>query len=102
MKNSSLIADSRLLQRQPDMVFTHIDDEVVMMSIETGEYYGLNPIASRIWELLEKPQTFDQLIDRLTQEFNIDKVTCQKDVMKFLGQLMEKKLLVSDFKFRTG
>jgi hypothetical protein len=87
------ITGNRLLQRQPDMVFSHIDDEVVMMSIETGEYYGLNPVASRIWELLETPCTFHQLVNMLMQEFDIDETACQKDVMKFLDQLMEKKLV---------
>ena len=88
------ISEQQLLQRHPDMVFSHIDDEVVMMSIETGEYYGLNPVASRIWELLEKPHTFKQLIDLMTNEFDIDETTCQKDMCTFLKQLIEKKLVV--------
>ncbi len=77
------------------MLFSHIDDEVVMMSMETGEYYGLNPIASRIWELLETPRTFGQLTNLLMQEFDIDEVTCQHDVSTFLKQLIEKKLVVT-------
>jgi hypothetical protein len=94
MEKQSPIASNQLLQRQPDMVFSHIDGEVVMMSIETGEYYGLNPVASRIWELLEMPHTLHQLIDKLMQEFDIDKATCRNDVMPFLDRLMEKKLIV--------
>ena len=31
-------------------------DEAVMMSIEAGRYYGLNAVASRIWELLESSE----------------------------------------------
>lgn len=65
------------------------------MSIETGEYYGLNPVASRIWELLETPHTFNQLIDKLMQEFDIDEASCQRDVEAFLKQMMEKKLVVT-------
>jgi hypothetical protein len=88
------ITGNQLLQRRTDMVFSHIDDEVVMMSIETGEYYGLNPIASRIWEALEKPHTFDRLIDVLTLEFNIDQTACRNDVTMFLNQMTEKNLVI--------
>ncbi len=95
MDQKPFITPHQLLQRQPDMVFSHIDDEVVMMSIETGEYYGLNPVASRIWELLETPHTFNQLIDKLMQEFDIDEASCQRDVEAFLKQMMEKKLVVT-------
>ena len=95
MEKQSFMDDGQMLQRQPDMVFSHIDDEVVMMSIETGEYYGLNPVASRIWELLEKPHTFRRLVDLLMQEFDIDEPACQKDVTNFLNQLMDKKLVIT-------
>ena len=94
MKKQSVIIGNQILQRHPDMVFSHIDDEVVMMSVETGEYYGLNPVASRIWEILEKPYTFDQLIDMLLQEFDIDESKCRNDVTGFLNQLIEKLLVV--------
>jgi len=95
MEKQPFITDGQMLQRQPDMVFSHIDDEVVMMSIEAGEYYGLNPVASRIWELLEKPHTFGRLIDLLMLEFDIDEATCQNDVMNFLHQLMDKGLVIT-------
>ena len=95
MEKQSFITDGQMLQRQPNMVFSHIDDEVVMMSIEAGEYYGLNPVASRIWELLEKPHTFGRLIDLLMLEFDIDKSTCQKDVTNFLNQLVDKGLVIT-------
>lgn len=92
METPFSFTDSHLLQRDPDMVFSHIDDEVVMMSIETSEYYGLNPVASRIWELLEKPHTFNGLVNALMHEFDVDETTCRNDVMTFLAQLIEKRL----------
>ena len=87
------ITGDQLLQRCTDVVFSHIDDEVVMMNIETGEYYGLNAVASRIWEALENPITFDRLINLLMQEFDIDETTCHNDVARFLNQMAEKKLV---------
>ncbi len=83
-----------LLQKRADIISSHIDDEVVMMSIESGEYYGLNPVASRIWEILETPYSFQQLIDILLKEFDVDREKCEKDVQTFLNQMIKKKLIV--------
>lgn len=75
------------------MVFSEMDGEIVMMSIENSEYYGLDPIASRIWELLEQPATIEQLVEKLMEEYEVDYNTCLLDVIAFSDELLEKKIL---------
>lgn len=75
------------------MVFSEMDGEIVMMSIENSEYYGLDPVASRIWELLEQPATIEQLVEKLQDEYEVDYETCLKDVIAFADELLEKKIL---------
>ncbi|ETJ15853.1 hypothetical protein Q604_UNBc4C00183G0002, partial [human gut metagenome] len=42
---------------------TNIDGETVMMDIENGEYYALNEVGTRVWELTkEKINTFFHII----------------------------------------
>jgi hypothetical protein len=82
-----------LIQRNPEMVTSNIDGEIVMMSIENGEYYGLDEIGSRIWELLENPISADQLISCLLTEFEVEEVTCKTDTLDFLNDMFEKKLV---------
>jgi hypothetical protein len=81
------------LKRNPEMVFSEMDGEIVMMSIENSEYYGLDPVASRIWELLEQPATIAQLVEKLLEEYEVDYDTCLKDVIAFSDELLEKKIL---------
>jgi hypothetical protein len=89
---ASLISSSKL-KRNPEMVFSEMDGEIVMMSIENSEYYGLDPVASRIWELLEQPATIEQLVEKLQDEYEVDYETCLKDVIAFADELLEKKIL---------
>ncbi len=81
------------IQRNSEMVSTKMDGETVMMSIDNGEYYGLDSIGSRIWEILEKPIRVNALIEELLNEFEVDKEQCEADTLGFLNQLLEKKLL---------
>ena len=76
-----------------EIVASDIDGETVMMSIENGEYYGLDDIGSRIWKLIEKPVKVSDLIDTLLERFDVDRETCEKDVLKFLNELNEDKIL---------
>jgi hypothetical protein len=53
-------SDTKVL-RNDNVVWSSIDDEVVILSIESGQYYGLDSISNRIGEPLEKPLTVNEL-----------------------------------------
>ncbi|MBN1143546.1 MAG: PqqD family protein [Bacteroidales bacterium] len=87
------IGPDTIIQRRNDLLFNEIDGEVVMLSIENGEYYGMNIVGSRIWALIERPSTFKDLLVKITQEFNIDAEQAKTDSIHFLEKLLDKKLL---------
>lgn len=75
------------------MVTSNLDGELVMMSVENGEYYGLDEIGSRIWELMEKPIVIEKLISFLTLEFEVERQECENDTLEFLEDLFSRKLI---------
>jgi len=96
MKEKVITTDSVITQIE-EIVASDIDGETVMMSVENGKYYGLDNVGSRIWELIERPVKISKLIDTLLEQFDVDRETCEKDVLTFLNQLNEDKILtVSD------
>ena len=92
----SEIKNDSLIYRQSDIVFNKLDDEIVMMSIKNGEYYGLDNIGSRIWEIIEKHVTLLQLVTMLKDEYDVDEEQCKNDVMAFLEMLLKKNLIKID------
>ena len=71
-----------------------IDEEVALMSIETGKYYAVNSVASDIWRILEKPSSVDELITSLTSEYDVDNETCTAQVIPFLEKLISEGLIL--------
>jgi len=63
---TSRIADSTIVSRSPSVLTAEIDGEVVMMSIEQGQYFGLDDIGSDIWKRIEPPCAFADLIEPLS------------------------------------
>ncbi len=84
------------MQRDPDQEFTYIDGEVVMLSLKNGEYYGMDAVGTRIWELLESPLSFASLVDNLLKEFEVSREECEADTRDYLETLYQKKLLKED------
>ncbi len=94
MKKEEITTDT-IINQIEDIVDTDIDGETVMMSIQNGEYYGLDEIGSRIWALIKEPVRVSSLIDTLLERFDVDRETCEKDVLKFLNDLNEDRILVA-------
>lgn len=89
---NAVTLESRLA-RNEDLVSGRIDDEFIMMSIETGKYYQLNLTASRIWELLDTPQTAGELCDSLRSGFKVSPEVCQKEVLDFVSRLVAREIV---------
>ena len=81
------------LTRDPDLVCAEMDGDLVMMSIENGEYYGIGGVGTRIWELLDQPTTIQQLVETIKSEFDIEEDQCRDDVLSFSEKLFELGLI---------
>jgi hypothetical protein len=82
------------LSRNDDILYASVHtEEVVMLSITAGKYYGLNAVAARIWELLETPKNVTALCTQLCEEFEIDAQTCEAEVSKFVNDLIANEIV---------
>jgi hypothetical protein len=90
------IGPDMVFRRKADLLYNEIDGEVVMLSIENSEYYGMDKVGSRIWELLEQPFTFKELVAKLIEEYEVSDQQCTMDTLAFINKLTDKKLIYYD------
>jgi hypothetical protein len=81
------IAESTVISRSPAVLTAEVDGEVVMMSIEQGQYFGLDDIGSDIWRRLDPPCAFADLIDRLAADYDADRASIAADVRTLLARM---------------
>lgn len=93
MKNNRLNPNTTL-RRSPEPMQASLGDEVVMMSLEQGNYYGLDPVGAHIWELLSEPLTVNELVEKLLTTYAVDRAVCERETLAFLNRLLEEKLVV--------
>jgi len=75
------------LARSEQLLYSEVDGDVTMMSVENGKYYSLRDVGARIWALLERPMSPEQICDQLMAEYRIDRERCEADVMRVLRQM---------------
>jgi len=89
---STLTLDTRIRQH-PDQIATEVDGEVLMMHIESGNYFGLNEVASFLWNQLDTPRTVAALCVAVQTEFKVDEERCQADTLAFLEDMISDGLV---------
>jgi hypothetical protein len=77
-----------------DQVACTLSDEVVVLSLSSGLYYGLNTVGARIWELLQEGHTLLQVRERLLETYpDVDPERCTTDLLRILAELAEAELV---------
>lgn len=87
------IQPSSLLTRSTSVIDSEIDNEVVMMSLQAGQYFGLDQIGARIWQLLSAERTIAELCEQLASEYDVTREQCENDVLAFVNELLANDIL---------
>lgn len=70
-----------------------IDDDIVMMNLETGKYYYLTETGKDIWQLIDNKKSVGALITLLQSMYDVNYESCQKDLLDFLDQLCKSGII---------
>jgi hypothetical protein len=76
-----------------EQVSCDLSGEAVILNLATGMYYGLNPVGTRVWELLQQPRTVAELREALLSEFDVDSGRCERDLVELLDDLASRQLI---------
>jgi len=80
--------------RIPDeVIFRELDGEAVVLNLDTGIYFGLDAVGTRIWRLLAERKPLKAVLDSLIDEYEAPPDRLQRDLLAFVERLDDKGLL---------
>jgi hypothetical protein len=82
-----------IIYRDPEVIAAEADQDLIMVSVATGHYYGVSDVARDIWDAIERPKRVSDLIDDLTAAYDIDSSSCKDQTLSFLEALLNEGLL---------
>lgn len=74
-------------------VSSELGEERIILSLEGGVYYGLNPVGARIWNLIQEPVTVRAVRDQLLEEYDVGRKQCERDLWALLQDLATHDLI---------
>ena len=90
---TTISLDSRVAVTTEQVSCT-LSDEVIVLSLANGEYFGLNGVGARVWELLQEGRTLLELRGVLLEEYSdVDSERCTSDLLALLATLAEVDLI---------
>ena len=70
-----------------------VDDQVVILDIASGQYFGINDVGALVWDLLEYDTTSDALVNAVLADFDVDQARAKDDIDALIAQLTEAGLV---------
>ncbi|WP_042689403.1 PqqD family protein [Azospirillum sp. B506] len=90
---ASHLSPDVLISRSTDLLMAELDEEIVLMSIDYGSYFGLAATARTIWRLLENPMRPEDIYLALARDYDGDPKAIEADTMVFLNRLLVNGLI---------
>jgi hypothetical protein len=82
-----------IIQQADNLVSCVLDGETALMNVASGYYYGLDPVGSRIWALIEQKRLVSQLCTFIVEEFEVEPPQCEHHLLTFLNELAKNNLV---------
>ena len=78
----------------PEQVVTRqVGDETVLLNLESGTYFGLDPVGSRFLELLQAEVELTTVIARMLEEFEVTEAQLEADLVRLADEMLTSGLL---------
>jgi len=89
--------DSRIwhtvFSRSPDVNSTVLDREAVLLNLENGVYYSLNPVGTAIWESLNGDRSLEEVLSALRERFDVPNDVARDDLEALVARLRQEGLI---------
>lgn len=92
VKSINIELDSIICKKE-DIDDSDLDGEKVMMNLDKGQYFIINNVGSRIWEIINEPISVSDIIYILVDEYDITSNECEGSLKKFIKELWEAELI---------
>jgi len=82
-----------LIVKTENFVSSELDDSLVMMSLETNSYYGLDEIGRRFLELAEEAIKISEIVKVMLEEYEVSPEKCEEDIISLAESLLKEGII---------
>jgi hypothetical protein len=76
-----------------DVVSRDLEGEAVILNLETGTYFGLNEVGTRIWTLIQEHESLNRVFEAIRREYEVSPEALHGDLLRMVDELRAKGLV---------
>lgn len=76
-----------------DTLCDQVDDEIVVMNVDNGAFYGLDVVGTEIIKFIDQPRRVREIRDHLLARYAVDSETCERQLLSLLDELVAENLI---------
>ena len=92
MSNTTL---PKIVTLSDNVLSQQINNEYVLLNMETEQYFGLDEVGARLWELLAENNDTEKAFIQLLTEYSVDETILRQDIALLLAELEKEKLVTT-------
>lgn len=70
-----------------DVLFQELHGEAVLLNLKTGVYFGLDPVGTRVWQLLQAQTRISDLLQAMVAEYDVTEARCAEDLLALIAEM---------------
>lgn len=81
-----------MFEISPQIIHEVIDGETMLVRLDSGNYYSMNPTGGQVWFFIEKGASESQIVSQFTALYGLDK-NAGEQIGIFIKQLIAEELI---------
>lgn len=77
----------------PDVLSQEVSGETVLLDLNSENYFGLNDVGTRIWQLIQEDGDMQKVYDMMLDEYDVDEKQLEKDMEELVTKLVDAGLI---------
>lgn len=84
---------SQFIRRSNQVVWKVIEDKGIVLNLEDGAYFEVNPVGLEIWKVCDGKTSLEKIAERIAKTFHADPERTCRDTFAFVSELRRRKLV---------
>jgi hypothetical protein len=87
---------STRIRRSPDAASRVVAGETLVLDLRLNRFFSLDPVGTRVWELLSEESTYGEVLGTMLAEFDVEEERLTRDLQHLFHELAERLLIRLD------
>ncbi len=78
-----------------DVIYQEVRDEVVLLNLESQQYFGLDSVGADVWKLLKEHGDSEAVVQGMKSSYRVDEAKLRSDVDALVADMVQAGLVRS-------